>query len=214
MRKGFTIIEVVFVFLLIFGVTFFVLPRALNTTKQARFISKWSESYSELEYIFFALKAQKDVEIYEEVKKAPTDGSREEIIVNIIKPYLRIKSETKPNGYEQNYMNHKPIEKKDKYAFSKFYMTESGEVVGINWLVPDCKKDISKDVVCGVVAMDLNGVAKPNTWGEDIFGINIYNDRIEPIGKDVDSVIVKNDCSKYGQGVYCSFYYLIGGRFD
>ena len=210
MRKGFTIIEVIIVFLLILGVTFFVLPMTLDSTKQARFISKWTETYSELQYIFSTIKAQKDIDIYKDVKKAPNDGSREEIIANTIKPYLRIKSEIKIDGYRQSYMNKQPVRGNSIYSFSNFYITDFGEIIGLNWLAPDCKNEI----ICGVISVDLNGVEPPNTWGKDVFGINVYSDRIEPIGKNIDSAVLKDDCSSHGQGLYCSYYYLISGSFD
>ena len=61
---------------------------------------------------------------------------------------------------------------------------------------------------------DVNGKKGPNVWGKDIFGLNIYNDKFEPIGKNEPINIQKQDCSKNGTGLFCSNYYLIGGHFD
>lgn len=194
MRKnGFTIIEVVVVFLLMLGVLFLVLPKSLDSTKQARFISKWSEKFSELEYMFSVLKIQKNDKLQDKM----------------IKPYLRITSEVKI-PYRQKFMNGIEVTSQSKYYFDKFYFTSSNEVIGLKFVNPDCK---DKDL-CSIISIDVNGTNPPNKWGYDIFGINVFFDRIEPLGQDISFDDLKTDCSKYGSGLYCSYYYLIGGKFD
>lgn len=210
MRKGFTIVEVAAVFLLILGVTFIVLPKSMETTKQAKFISEWTQKYSELEYMSSVIKAQKDSEINAEIKKAQTNDDRSEAILETIKPYLRITSELVEPKYKQFYMNKKLVKNEDKYYFNKLYKSSSDEIVGLKWLKEDCT---DKDA-CAIMSFDVNGTKAPNTWGYDIFGINVLKNGIEPIGKNIDPDILKNDCSRSGYGVYCSYYYLIGGKFD
>ena len=62
---------------------------------------------------------------------------------------------------------------------------------------------------------DINGTMLPNRWGNDIFGINIYDGgKIEPFGFDKNMDELKYDCSKLGTGLTCSYYYKIGGDFD
>jgi len=209
-KNGFTIIEVVAVFLLILGVTFFVLPLSLETTKQAKFISEWTEKYSELEYMFSVIKAQKDSEIKEEINKAQNNDDISDAVLDTIKPYLRITSEVKNPKYKQSYMDKKLVQDGDKYYFNKFFQAASGEAIGLKWIDGDC----TEERICAIMTFDINGTTGPNTWGYDIFGINLLKNRIEPIGKDIDLDVLKNDCSKSGYGVYCSYYYLIGGKFD
>lgn len=210
MRKnGFTIIEVVVVFLLMLGVTFLVLPRSLNNTKQAKFISKWAEKYSHLSYLFSVIKAQKDGEIEEKLHTANNDNDRKKILIDAIKPYLRITSEVKV-PYNPLYMDKTEATPDSRYYFSNFYSTSLNEIIGLKLINLDCK---DKEV-CAVMSFDINGIEPPNTWGSDVFGINILKDGIEPLGKNSDPDTLKSNCSKHGNGLYCSYYYLIGGRFD
>lgn len=210
LKGGFTIIEVVVVFLLILGVTFLILPKSLNTTRQARLISKWTEKYSQLEYMFSVIRAQNDITMEKSLTKAQNNEDRKKIVLETIKPYLRITSEVQSPLYIQHYMNKELVQSPDKYYFSDFYNTESNDIVGLKWVNADCKDED----VCAVMSFDINGLEPPNTWGYDIFGINLLKDKIEPLGKNVESETLKNDCSKYGFGTYCSYYYLIGGEFD
>lgn|SRR5574344_528534 len=201
-KKGFTIIEVSIVFLLIFGVTFLVLPKSFNNTKQAKLISKWEQTYSELEYTFSVITAQRD----DKFNKTNYD---EEKFKEIVRPYLRIKSELKM-PYKQYFMTQKEVLLKTKYHFDKFFITSYNEILGLKWINGKCQ---GKEV-CAIMTFDVNGLTQPNVWGKDIFGINIYPDKIEPLGKNQTPEELKLDCSKQGSGVYCSYYYLIGGRFD
>ena len=208
--NGFTIIEVSVVFLLILGVTFFILPMALDDTKQANLISKWKEVYNDTDYMFSVIKAQDGDELKNKLSTAPNDKIRTEIVIQTIRPYLRIKNNVQDTNYKQYYMNKQPVNELDRYYVDSFYYTDSGNIVGVKWFTNNC----DEETICGITIFDINGTQKPNTWGKDIFGINILKNNIEPIGKDVASVMLKNDCSEYGHGLYCSYYYLIGGQFD
>ena len=208
-RNGFTIIEVSVVFLLILAVTFFVLPKSLDNTRQAKLISKWTQRYSELQYMFSVIKAQQDSSLKEEFKKARDEDGKNEILLNTIKPYLRITSEVK-SGYKQAYMNQTFVPEDSRYYFNKFYSTNAGDIIGLKWINEKCKED----EVCAIISMDINGEIPPNTWGYDVFGINVFKDKIEPLGKEANPDYLNIDCSKEGYGIYCSYYYLIGGKFD
>jgi type II secretory pathway pseudopilin PulG len=209
-KKGFTIIEVIAVFLIILGTTFFILPIALDNTKQARFISQWTETYTELEYIASAIKAQDDATLKKKFEKAKDNEVIGAIVLSTVKPYLRIKKGVAQSDYHQNYMNKDKVTKGAKYYFDDFYLTDANQIVGLKWLNKDCKEKTT----CGVLTFDLNGFEPPNTWGKDIFGINILENGIEPIGKGTDSTTLSRDCSRSGAGVYCSYFYIIGGDFD
>lgn len=208
-KKGFTIIEVVVAFLIILGVTFFMLPINLETTRQAKLISHWNEKYSELEYTFSVMMAQKDGEIKEKFFVAHNDNDRKKIILNAIKPYLRITSKVNV-PYKQHYMNKIDVDTLKLYDFDDFYFTNLNEIVGLKLVNPNCEGK----GVCAIMNFDLNGDKAPNTWGRDIFGINILKDKIEPLGKGVDSDVLRYNCSNNGSGIYCSYYYLMGGNFD
>lgn len=204
-KKGFTIIEVVVVFLLMLCVVFLVFPKSLNSTKQARLISKWSAKYSELQYMFSVIKAQSGDGNFAVENK----DSKQKILLASIKPYLRITSRVNV-PYKQYFMDNTEVPSNSKYYFDDFYYTSLNEIVGLKLMNPDCKGED----VCAIIFVDVNGIEAPNTWGYDIFGINVLLNEIEPLGKNVSLDILKANCSKYGSGLYCSYYYLIGGKFD
>lgn len=209
-KKGFTIIEVFIVFLLILGVTFFILPLSLNNTRQAKFTSTWVNTYSEIEYVFSAIIAQNELNLEEKFKRAKSNDYKTAVVLDVIKPYLRFKSGVPNNQYKPLYMNKKTVIEGDRYYFDNFYFWDEDKIFGLKWLSENCNDEI----ICASMLFDINGINLPNTWGKDIFGINIFKNKIEPIGKNVNRDILKNDCSRFGFGVYCSYYYLIGGEFE
>lgn len=208
-KKGFTIIEIVVVFLLMLGVIFLAYPKSVNSTRQAKLISKWSEKVSELDYMFSVIKAQKNGDIDEQFSKTQSEDERKKILLDTIKPYLRITSENNA-PYEPVFMDKAPVTYGSKYYFDNFYLTSSDELVGLKFINSNCKAG----EICFIMAFDVNGLTSPNTWGYDIYGINVFKDKIEPFGKDLNADVLKNNCSKLGNGVYCSYYYLMGGRFE
>lgn len=208
-KKGFTIVEVLVVFLLILSITFLTLPKNLDTTKKAKFISKWSQKYGELGYMFSVIQAQKDSELKEKLDNSKNDGEREQEIINVIKPYLRLTSVV-DEDYTPKYMNNSEVNNVGKYYFNTYYFTESKEIVGLKLVNPNCEKTD----VCAEMVFDVNGIEPPNKWGYDIYGVNILKDKISPFGENVPQEEMRKDCSKQGSGVYCSYYYIIGGKFD
>ena len=96
----------------------------------------------------------------------------------------------------------------EDYKFDKFNLTYQNAVIAYKFF------DAPNDKVIGRVMYDVNGKTGPNTWGKDVFGLNIYEDKLEPFGKEQSFTKQKQDCSGKGTGVYCSNYYLIGGNFD
>lgn len=210
-KNGFTIIEVVVVFLLILGVTFLVLPRSLDNTKQARLISQWSTKYSELEYMYTVIKTQEDGEYLRELAKPKKDVPNNCTIPELFKPYLRIVDEFTSQDYKPTYMNQRPVSKQDRYYFDKYYQNEEGEIISLKWLKKNC---LENETICAIMSFDMNGKEPPNRWGYDIFGLNMFRNDFRAIGKGIPPDILKSDCSKCGYGVYCSYYYLMGGHFD
>lgn len=208
-KNGFTITEVIIVFLLILGMMFFILPMNIQNTRQAKLISRWSDKYNELEYMFSVMMAQKTPDATGLFSSIKNDGNEAQSVLNSIKSYMRVTSEVK-EPYVQHYMDKKPSDTVNTYHFDKFYFTSGNEIVGLKLINPHCKEND----ICAVISLDINGTKSPNTWGYDIFGINLLDNKIEPLGKGIESDVLRDNCSKHGSGIYCSYYYLIGGRFD
>ena len=208
-KNGFTIIEIVVVFFLMLGVIFLVYPRSVDSTRQARLISKWSQKVSELDYMFSVYRAQKDGDFGVKFSHAQSEDDKNKILVDIIRPYLRVTSQLK-TVYLPVFMDKSIIPQDSKYYFKNYYLTASNEIIGIKFVNSDCSE---KDV-CFIMSFDINGSNPPNIWGYDIYGIDVYKDKIQPFGKTENQDLLKQNCSKMSSGVYCSYYYLIGGKFE
>jgi hypothetical protein len=96
----------------------------------------------------------------------------------------------------------------DSYRFKELKTTYSNAVISYKLF------DKPKDERMGILMYDVNGKNGPNSWGKDVFGMNIYEDKFEPFCKAEPISVQKQDCSKNGTGICCSNYYLIGGSFD
>ena len=195
----------------IFAVILFLIPTSF-TSKEAAYISKWNEKYNKIEYMFTAMSAQADSDIVKELKDETDNDKREEMMIKLIQPYLRLTEADYPKWrYNPHFMNGKSISKKDFYYFDSFYISQTGhQIVGIK----DIKNE-GDDSPVFMMSVDVNGIKRPNVWGRDIYGVEIFKDgKIKPLGYDKEIKELRKDCSERGTGVTCSYFYRIGGEFN
>ena len=192
MKKGFTIIEVSILFVIFLIVAFLVAPLSLDDTMQAKHTSRWKNVQGDFTNIFYSINTQKENtnhsfrDAFEAIITGETKDS--------IKPYkITFKNGAYPNA---------------TYRFKDFYTTYSKAVMSVKMF------ESNDNGVEGILLYDVNGTTGPNSWGKDVFGLNIYNDRFEPFCKNESLSYQKQDCSRNGTGLCCSNYYLIGGNFD
>lgn len=196
----------------ILGLIMLFIPFKIENYFQAGMISKWNDRYNKVAYMFTVINAQTDDEILKGFAAARTPEQREKLLLQLIKPYLRIHQSDKfPKRYKPKFMNGERVPRKDYYYFNEFYFADSGmQVIGI--------KDIEKqnDTSAWFMMMfDINGVLPPNTWGKDIFGLYIFDEgKIRPFGYEKSMDALAEDCSENGTGVDCSYFYRIGGEFS
>ncbi len=208
-KKRFWKLEYSIALFVMLGVLLLIMPVSIESTRQANFISKWNEKLNRVEYMFTVINAHITDDMLKSMKKAKTPSERENLLLAIIKPYMRIKS-LPIRHYKPRYMNGVRVYKGQRYYFEDFYFAENNTIVGIK----DIKNEKSDDVLF-IMMFDMNGILPPNRWGKDIFGVNIYDGgKIEPFGFDESMDELKKDCSETGTGVSCSYYYKIGGGFD
>ena len=200
----------IFIFVII-GVMLLLVPISFGNTVQAGFISKWNEKYNKIEYMFSVINAHVDDDILSSMKKAQSSHDREKLLIQLVKPYIRVNTANKPKRYRPKYLNGSKISKKDLYYFEDVYFAENNStVVGIKNI-----HTVNPTDPLFVMMVDVNGILPPNRWGKDVFGIRIYdNGKIKPFGEDLPMDKIKEDCSKTGTGGACSYYYTIGGGFD
>lgn len=190
-NNGFTIIEVTILFVIFLIVAFLVAPLSLDDTIQAKNVLRWKNVQSDFSNILYAVKAN-------EIK---TDSDYSAALDKILQ------NDTKATitPYKIVYMNGKFPD--EQYVFDKYMITYANAIIAVKYFNDN-------QTLKGVILYDVNGKNGPNTWGKDVFGINIYNDRFEPFGYAAPMNEQKKDCSRKGTGLFCSNYYLIGGDFD
>ncbi|MBO6087338.1 hypothetical protein J6P92_03210 [bacterium] len=200
----------IFIYVIV-AVMLLIIPFSFENSIQAGFISKWNEKYNKIEYMFSVIKAHITDDMLTSMKKAQTSHDREKLLIELVKPYIRVNTVNKPKRYRPKLMNGSKITKKDLYYFEDVYFAENNKiVVGIKNI-----HTVKPSDPLFVMMVDVNGVMPPNRWGKDIFGIRIYdNVEIKPFGEGLDMNAIKDDCSKTGTGGACSYYYTIGGGFD
>lgn len=205
-KKHYLKLEYSIVLFVIFGILLLLTPFSIKNSRQAGFISKWNEKFNRVEYMFNVINAHISDDIIKSMNKAKTPEERENILLALVKPYLRINTETRPKHYRPKYKNGARIYKGQTYYFDDFYFAENNTIVGI--------KDIKNEGGAFFIMMfDINGILPPNRWGKDIFGVNIYDGgKIEPFGQNLSMKELKKDCIE--TGISCSYYYKIGGGFD
>jgi type II secretory pathway pseudopilin PulG len=192
MKKGFTIVEVSILFVIFIIVAFLVAPLSVDDTLQAKHTSRWRVVQADFTNIFYSIKAQKQDE----------SANFEDVFVSTINS--EAKSEVKP--YSISFLN--GANAGILYKYEHFFTTYSNAVFAYLFF------NEAKDGVLGHLMYDVNGVKGPNVWGKDVFGLNIYENTLEPIGSRNSVKEQKDDCSRKGTGMFCSNYYLIGGNFD
>ncbi|MDE6138425.1 MAG: hypothetical protein K2F57_03030 [Candidatus Gastranaerophilales bacterium] len=210
MKKRFWKIEYSITIFVIFAIILLLIPSKFITSKEATYISQWNETIHKMEYIFSAMNAHADSDIVKSFKHAKSNSARENLMMNLVKPYLRITEyDELDKKYSSYYLNGEKVKQNDEFYFNNLYLSKNNKIIGI--------KDIKDDDLyhpAFIMMFDMNGLAGPNTWGKDIFGINIFVDgKITPIGAGWDIEDLKKDCSVTGTGVSCSHYYRIGGEF-
>ena len=208
-RKNFLKLEYTVTIIIIAAIIILIFPFDFSSNAQANFISRWCDKYLRLEYMFSVINAHESEEILKSLKNAPDAQIREQILIRVIQPYFRIHKEKLPKRYVAKFMNNTKVPNSSRYYFDDTYLSENGMIVGIK----DLKNTNSKEPMFTMM-FDINGILPPNTWGRDIYGVNIYEGKIEPFGAELPMEDLKTDCSAFGTGVSCSYYYKIGGGFN
>ncbi len=193
LKDGFTLSEVIILFVIFLTVAVLVIPLSVDDAITAKNIAKWKHVQSGFAGIPITMMNTSNY-------KNKGAYTLEDFMAALIEVHP-LKNVTK---YKIKYMNGDTPEK--KYTFDEIYNTDNGATVAFNWLNNSGKK--GEDKVDAVIMYDINGKRGPNVWGKDVFGFNLYDNKIEPFGAKEDPMTVEDDCSRQGTGLYCSFYYI------
>lgn len=193
----------------IIGILLMIAPVSIESSRQAFFITRWKETYSKMEYVFQVIKTHISDDMIKNFNTAKTSEEKEQIVLMLLKPYLRLTPAKNLKHYHISYMNNSRVNKNDYWAFKEYYYSDNGVLVGIK----DLNRKRAEEPIF-IMMFDVNGMLPPNTWGKDVFGIVAYDERNVAIGAEEPMDSLPQDCSKKGSGLYCSYYYLIGGEFE
>ena len=212
MKKHFWKIEYSITLFVIIAIGLLLIPTKFVAPKEASYISEWNHIFHKMEYVFSAMNAHADSDIIKGFNKAKTNEERELFMMNLLKPYLRLSelNEHQEKKYNTHYMNSLKVLPDEDFYFDNLYRASNNHIVGI--------KDVKNTDIyhpAFIMLFDVNGLRGPNTWGRDIFGLNIFIDgKISPLGTGLSTQQLQKDCSTGGSGVFCSQYYRIGGDFN
>lgn len=207
---SFSLFNIIFVFIIALLIILIVIPFNLINLEQAQRIAKWKSEFERLNYCFELVNLHEGSIIpSNEEAGIITD---EYYILNRIKPYFNFKENNfiKIKNYKYRKMNSSLILKDYKFYFDKFIEDKNGTILSIK---PNDVNIISEEQPLYFMFVDLNGTEKPNKIGQDIFFISIYKNYVKPLGYKRSHAKLKINCSPIGSGLYCSQYYLLGGRF-
>lgn len=193
MEKGFTLTEVVILFVIFLTVAVLVVPLSIDDVMTSKNIASWRRVQSGFASIPISMmnsdnyKRNKDVDVQDFM------ASLVEIhpLKNVVK-------------YKIKYLNGDVPD--EKYTFNEMYNTDNGATIAFKWLKDGSYR--GEDKKYGMIMYDVNGRRGPNVWGKDVFGLNVYINKVEPFGKECDPITVESDCNRQGTGVYGSYYYL------
>lgn len=192
MKKGFTIVEVSILFVIFLIVAFLVAPFSIDDTMQAKNTSRWRSVQQDFINILSSV-----------------NNTNEADSLNFNKEFVQVIDNQFSNVvkyYKINYLNGNYPE--PDYNFDNYRLTNSKAIISYKMF------DTPKDGIYGLLMYDVNGQNKPNVWGKDVFGFNVYPDRLEAFCMHDTLNTQRQDCSKRGTGLCCSNYYLIGGNFE
>lgn len=207
---SFSLFNLVSVFLIAIIIILIVLPFNLINLDQAERIAKWKSEYEKLNYCFSLVNLHEGsiVPSQEDIGKILSD----ELILERIKPYFNIEDTSLVNmrKYKYKKLNGRFVPKTSQFYFDKFIIAKDGSILSIKKRENEEKGENFPEFF---MFIDINGEQEPNRIGQDIFFINIYKDHISALGSNRPYAKIKANCSAIGSGLYCSEYYLLGGRF-
>jgi len=198
MKRAFTLIEVLILLVIFILVAILVIPLSIDDTIQARNVSRWKQVQPGICEIPLSIKT--------------LSHNRDMDLQSFVTALVKIHPLDNVITYKIKYMN--GDDPQDKYVFTQIYKTDGLATIAFNWFDDPSVESSTKREILGTLMYDVNGKSGPNVWGKDVFGMNIFKDKIEPLGQAATDSETEFDCSRQGTGLYCSSYYLKGGTFE
>lgn len=198
---SFSLFNVISVGLIVLLIVLILVPFNMGDVEQAQRIAKWINVYEKMDYSFNLIKTHENFVVPENI----TD---ENSYLEVLKTYLNIKEDSNIKKHKYRLHNGRRVEKNSQFYYTNFVETKDDCFIGIREKQSVLSSD---DKPLYYMFVDINGKQKPNRVGKDIFFINVFKDKILPVGNGEKHAKLKANCSPIGTGFYCSEYYLHSG---
>lgn len=207
--------EIVVIIFIVITIICILFAKFFGVKQESDIIYNWKKTLMATQYSYNVLLLTKKNELEKGIKLEGTQ--RNEKILSLFRTTLNVNtvhslnSDYSLKNYRYRFLNGKKIPKNSKYYVEDFIYSPDGHIMaGVNWINDDC---FNNDGLCGIILFDMNGIKSPNRLGLDVFGANIYRDRIEPFGSGLSYEENQINCRRLETGVTCSKFYLMGGQF-
>ncbi len=211
-RNGYSLIELLMFIFVVAIVIVALFPLTVIEKDLAQRIAVWKDFYPELIYAQKLLISEEPQVVKAYSKTSYLDGN---VYFDEYTKFLPIKKITKAgelNKYKYKFLNGKNVKKNSKYHIDKYVELKNGMIIGFAKLERDA--DNIKNSPIGILMVDIDGQkGRRNFLGSDVFAVNLFANRLEPLGSNLSRQEMKEDCSPVGTGLNCAAYYLYGGVF-
>ena len=214
-KNALSFAEIVVIIFIIIATLCILFAKIFGLKQESSIIYNWKKTLSATQYSYDVLLLTQKPQLKQLIKL--TGEERNLKILDLFKTTLNantidtINAKKSLKHYKYRFLNGRRIEKKSKYFVDNFVYSPDGTIMaGLNWINDDC---FNNDGLCGVILFDMNGVKLPNRFGLDVFGANIYRNKIEPFGSGLSYEENQLNCRRLETGVTCSKFYLMGGQF-
>lgn len=213
-NKGFTLAEVLITLAIIGVIAAISVPSLIQKTNQAELITAWKKEFATLSQA--SAKYSFDIGSISKVNMANDFG-------NYIKVVKKCSNSAQDgvcwhNVSQSYYLNGSTVDDSNNgVPVASSFISSSGTLYLI-YNQGICSSNITnynhEDSSCGQVFVDINGFKKPNTWGKDIFGTNVYSDgTVMPMSSDTDTMTADgyncdSSTATSNNGAACSALYL------
>ena len=213
-KSALSFAEIVVIIFIVIAVICILFAKIFGVKQESNIIYNWKKTLMATQYSYNVLLLTKKDELEKIIKLE--NPVRNEKVLKLFRETLNvntidtINSSRSLKNYKYRFLNGRRVAKESKYYVENFVYSPDGKIMaGLNWTNDDC---FNNDGLCGVLIFDMNGVKLPNRFGLDIFGVNIYRDKIEPFGSGLSYADNQLNCRRLETGVTCSKFYLMGGQ--
>lgn len=221
-KKAFTLAEVLITLGIIGVVAAVTIPTLMQNSQDNQFKAKMKKEYSVLSEVYQLLKTENGGNFADALQSCSGEGDNA-CIKNVFKSkFVSVKDCDINNVTSKCFPAQADIKYLNGTSAASWYINDDQQAALITndgatlafWLdSPTCQSNYSSNHNdrCGWVAVDVNGLKSPNTWGKDIYLFFIFSDAIRPSTIEINSISFTDDCGTgTNYGYTCASKYLLG----